>query len=239
MIIYKYFSNSLAIGNFQDVDTTALQVCHTGRVPAPARVGRDDVASLAVATAMFQTPEDTENDEHCQEPLHYTLACRWVGQALDPYPAQGVKADGAADAETALRRTLQVMKKHQQRKQALEERRLQLQKGTWYDRTKFSISRWLKRDFHDNNNNKNITKRRRTRTQPHGVCVAISIYVMLSLFARTMLHHLIKVVPGGQTWILPALAQVNQWAVVSVSLLLGKFMAILPVLAKRKHYILF
>ena len=71
------------------------------------------MASLAVAAAMFQTP-NYDDVNHAtgsskkdtptrKEPFHYTLACRWVGQALDPFPPQGVMADGAEDADTALR----------------------------------------------------------------------------------------------------------------------------------------
>lgn len=187
---------------------------------------------------MFQTPEYDFEDETAEKkrgPFHYTLACRWVGQELDPFPAQGVKADGAADAATALRRTLQVIEKNEKRKRALERRRQRrktLEEGTTlYDRTKTSVSDWVV--------GYDLARRKRTNTQPHGLCVAIPVYVMLGLFARTLLHPLIKILPGGQTWILPALAQVNELVLVAVSMILAKLAAILPFVARRKQYILF
>lgn len=189
-------------------------------VPFPARVSREDVASLAVAAAMFQTPT-YETDDHGNhddgngipnpEPFHYTLACRWAGQQLDPFPPQGVKADGAPDAVTALRRSLRLIAKNEKRKQVLQQRK---GASALYQRTKQHLSR-------------------RKRPQPHGVFVAVPIYVMLGLFARTLLHPLVQVLPGGSTVVLPALVQLNQWLWMTASLLIGKFLPL------RKQYISF
>jgi hypothetical protein len=219
------------------VNTTSLQLSHTGCAPFPARVGREDVASLAIAAAMFQTPVydideeegygdvDTPTGAKEDQPFHYTLACRWVGQELDPFPAQGVKADGAEDAQTALQRTLQVIEKNEKRKRLLESRRRRKQTlGALFDRTSATLQRRSKRLL---------------RTQPHGLCAAIPVYIMLGLFARTLLQPIVKVLPGGQTWVLPALAQLNEWVLVTASLVMGKLMSLLPFLARRKQYISF
>jgi hypothetical protein len=230
----------------KDDNTTSLQLSHTGTVPFPARVGREDVASLAIAAAMFQPPKydnddggdddvDTTDVEKLKEPpLHYTLACRWVGKELDPFPAQGVKADGAEDADTALQRTLRVIEKNEKRKRLLESRRRRKRtEGSLYDQTSATLFNW------------NL-QRKRLRTQPHGLCAAVPVYIMLGLFARTLLQPLLKVLqpllkvmPGGQTWVLPALAQLNEWILVAASLVLGKVVSLLPFLAGRKQYILF
>lgn len=46
----------------QDVNTTHLQVNAKGKVPCPARVGREDVAELAISAVMFQAPNVTVTD---------------------------------------------------------------------------------------------------------------------------------------------------------------------------------
>ena len=44
----------------QDTTSTFLQVDHTGQVETPAVVSREDVASLAVASALFKSPREVE-----------------------------------------------------------------------------------------------------------------------------------------------------------------------------------
>ena len=78
----------------QDVNTTALQVDASGKVPCPARVGREDVAELAISAVMFQAgnvsvTRDEESSREDSVPLKMTLGVRWVGEDLDPYPSQG------------------------------------------------------------------------------------------------------------------------------------------------------
>jgi hypothetical protein len=79
----------------RNANTTALQVDPSGRLPSPSRVGREDVASLAVSSALFRLPNATQA-------AHFTLAVRWVGEDLHPYPAQGTMKDGFASAHTCL-----------------------------------------------------------------------------------------------------------------------------------------
>jgi hypothetical protein len=210
----------------QDVNTTSLQVSHTGYVPFPARVSRDDVASLAVAAAMFQTPRYQDDVEDTiittnQEAFHYTLACRWVGQHLDPFPPQGVMALGSKDATTALRRTLKVIEKNERRKRALERTRRETNGGPG--------------DLGVASPQVGNLSHRKKQQQPHGVCVAVPVYIMLGLFARTILHALFEILPGGPT----LLVQLNQWFLFGASLIMGKLGTILPFLARRKQYISF
>lgn len=71
--------------------TTSLQVDASGVLPPPARVGRSDVASLAVASCDSSiVPSDDS----------YTLAVRWVGDVTPK--SQGTIRDGCDSAETCL-----------------------------------------------------------------------------------------------------------------------------------------
>lgn len=212
--------------SFQDVNRTSIQVCHTGVVPSPARIGREDVASLAVAAAMFQTKNDTSVDNR---PFHYTLACRWVGQNMDPFPGQGRKADGLPDAETALQRTLKTIqkagKRSQDRREALALKQKNKQSPSGNSGTIIRMADKL--------------QQQRKRPKPHGVCVAVPIYLFLCLFAKTLVYPLLQFLPGGKTWVLPALARLNELTIMMFSYLLGRLMMALPLITGRKQYILF
>ena len=78
----------------RDMQTTNLQVDSSGKLPLPGRVGRRDVADLAV--------------EACHIPLSksYTLACRWCGDGVKP-KAQGKKEDGYASAKECLQHVVE------------------------------------------------------------------------------------------------------------------------------------
>lgn len=95
----------------RNVNTTALQVDPSGRLPSPSRVGREDVASLALSSALFRIPNPkannntTTDDRH--QAVHFTLAVRWVGENLHPYPTQGSFQDGLASAHACLRSVIQ------------------------------------------------------------------------------------------------------------------------------------
>lgn len=77
----------------QNTATTSLQVDATGKLPPPARVGRSDVASLAIASCDPSIlPFSTDS---------YTLAVRWVGDVAPK--TQGTKDDGCDSAEACLK----------------------------------------------------------------------------------------------------------------------------------------
>jgi hypothetical protein len=96
-------------------NNTSLQLCIDGTVPSPSLVGRDDVADLAVVTALTKTSSrrnpsrphagdsgsivsgDTEAPPS-RSANHWTWAVRWTGQHLSP--PQGLRPDGSADAAT-------------------------------------------------------------------------------------------------------------------------------------------
>jgi hypothetical protein len=203
-------------------------VSRTGSVPFPARVSRDDVASLAVAAALFTTPRYDDEDGKdtkrlpttTQDAFHYTLGCRWVGQELDPFPAQGVKADGSKDAATALRRTLKIIEKNELRnRKRIRERSRNEANGGKGDLT--SASSHL------------AHRGQRRKRNPHGLCVAIPVYIMLGLFARTLLYPVINGFPGGAN----LLVQLNEWVRLGASMITGKLGTVLPSVVRRKQYI--
>jgi hypothetical protein len=166
-------------------------------------------------------------------PFHYTLACRWVGQDMDPYPAQGLKADGLADAETALKRTLTTIRKAEQRSRQRREglRQKDTQSPSYAPDLIARMADQL--------------KRQRKKLSPHGICVALPVYLFLGLFAKTLMTALLQVVPGGKTWVLPALYRLNELALVGLSFLVRKAimalqaMMALPWLPRRKQHISF
>jgi NAD(P)H-binding len=72
------------------VEATNLQVDVTGKLPFPGRIGRADVAALAIAA--IDLPTTAPN---------YTLACRWCGEGMKPKP-QGFKEEGLATAKECM-----------------------------------------------------------------------------------------------------------------------------------------
>jgi hypothetical protein len=98
----------------RDVATTSLQVDCRGSVPCPARVGREDVAALAVSAALFDSTEELAEIEH--KPFHYSFACRWTSEAMDPYPPQGQKSDGHISASEGLQSALLSIRKRSRKK---------------------------------------------------------------------------------------------------------------------------
>lgn len=91
-MIHYLFLHSIFRYVFQNAVTTYVQVDPSGVLPPPARVGRSDVASLAIAACdpTILPPEKS-----------YTLAVRWVRQVTAK--AQGAKEDGRDSAEDCLK----------------------------------------------------------------------------------------------------------------------------------------
>lgn len=79
--------------NARNTTTTNLQVDASGKLPFPGRVGRSDVAALAVAATEPGVLPDNKS---------FTLACRWVGENIKPKP-QGLKSDGLPTAVECLK----------------------------------------------------------------------------------------------------------------------------------------
>jgi hypothetical protein len=205
----------------QDVKTTGLQVC-SNIVPSPARVGREDVASLAVAAAMFQSKKESSNDKY---PFHYTLGVRWVGQDMAPFPSQGRKTDGLETAGLALKRCVKTINKAEKRIQ----RRKRLKKKDAALNVQSDIILRMS----------NQLQRRKRRLQPHGICTAVPVYFFLILFLKTIVYPVLQYLPGGKTLLLPALRRLAELGSLLFMFLIRHAKQRLPYLARRKQYILF
>jgi hypothetical protein len=213
----------------RDVNTTSVQVSATGKVPSPSRVGREDVAALAVAAATFVSQNRTDSrGKKINDPFHYTFACRWVGEMEHPYPAQGRKRDGFPDAGDAFRRSLKAIHRNEQ----ASERRKQIRLTGKSTSKRLSAS---SRDVIDRMAQRLESRRRQTRaSKPHGICVAVPVYLLLALVIKIILIPSLSYIPGGKEHILPAIHLVNQSVAVCAAFVMRKLTCIIPWLSRHK-----
>ena len=188
------------------------------------------------------------------EPFHYTLACRWVGEELDPYPPQGKKADGKIDAQIALQKTLKQIYREEKRSRKLRRRR----KNDLSNKDNEDKGRKLLGNYYDDDDEyedstptvllrlaqQKLAQRyhKKQRPKPHGLCVAIPTYIFLGLSLKTMIWPLLHVIPGGKTWILPILHSLNEKFVMILSFLMGRLARLIPttppwIIRRPKQYI--
>lgn len=212
----------------RDVNTTSIQVSSSGTVQSPAIIGREDVATLAVAAATFVTQNTTNNNKYqnnkggsrTSEPFHYTFGCRWVGQTLDSYPPQGHKLDGHPDAAVSFRRSLKTLYRSKREQERRDSENNQLSSST--DPIVRIAQQVEKR------------KQKRRRPKPYGICVALPIYLSLVLLSKLILVPLLQVVPGGKEWILPCLSRGRQLLALAFSSLLHRLLLLLPKIGLRQ-----
>jgi hypothetical protein len=174
------------VNDERDITTTTLQVASCGSVPCPARVGREDVAALAVAAALFDSTAEKYGKDSAvrrnnssvvaaQKPFHYTFACRWASEEMDPYPPQGQMADGHAIAHDALQAALRAVRK---------------QSGRRYRRRRRSPPTTSASGVSDTPQDSDIvahTSKTRARSlKPYGIFVAVPVYVMMWWIVRSV-----------------------------------------------------
>jgi hypothetical protein len=207
----------------RDVNTTSVQVSSSGQVQSPALIGREDVATLAVAAATFATQNrtDSKGASRTSEPFHYTFGCRWVGQTLDSYPPQGHKLDGHPDSAVAFRRSLKTLFRSE-REQERRRERAENRPSSSTD----MIVRMAQQ----------VDKRRqkRRRPKPYGIFVALPVYMSLAVFANMTLIPLLQYVPGGREWILPCLNRARNFLALGLSALLHRLLLLLPSIGQGK-----
>ena len=213
----------------RDVNVTSIQVSCNGKVQSPALIGREDVATLAVAAATFATQNSTESnnqksDSRTTEPFHYTFGCRWVGQTLDSYPPQGNKLDGHPDAAVSFRRSLNVLYNSERERKRRKERS---HTGSSTD----MIVRMAQQ----------VGRQKRRKTKPYGIFVAIPLYLTLVLLGKVFLAKLIPHIPGGNEWILPNLNRARNMLALGFAYLYRRMLLLLPWLVRRSkpNYIRF
>jgi hypothetical protein len=159
----------------RNATTTTLQVDPSGQVPFPARIGREDVAALAVAAALFQSENDSD-ESNSVRPFHYTFGCRWASECMDPYPAQGKKIHGFASASLGIQSAVNKLKqKEKRRRKKKDQARDELHSSL----AQISYSRTIPRP-----------------TKPYGICVAIPVYLLLSMMAKSIFMLALPYIPG-------------------------------------------
>lgn len=235
----------VVLGVKKNVNTTALQVHTSGKVPCPARVSRSDVAALAVASALFSSDhskkkKDAWKSNHHEDPpapattiattvhgvedpseaFHYTLGVRWVGENLHPYPGQGQKQDGYRDADTCLRHALKILRRRQKNHHHHHHHQAPLWSGAWlpeHDVLPATINRQV---FQQQR------RKHRRRLQPYGICTAVPVYLFLSMTLRTLARALLgqfNVVQHLPVWMIPAAIKVQEIATIWLTFLLGQW----------------
>lgn len=201
----------------RDVNTTSLQVNIDGKVPSPARVGREDVAALVVAAAMFDAQDRDENDR----PFHYTLACRWAGRQMDPYPPQGCMSQGLPDAQSAMQTALRNIRRREKRQRRWMQRRKQQESSLENQVMQFARS----------------LPTLRRRVKPYGLCVAVPVYMILTMMAKTLMQTILMSIPGSQKWLTPIAARASSLVGVWGAYLLSRVGAVVrsvPVIPWRR-----
>lgn len=174
----------------RDASSTSLQVDISGRVSSPARVGREDVAALAVAATFFDSNDhvspkrdlatvkrERNSASRTASPFHYCLACRWAGSKMAPFPAQGSAKEGLPTAELCMQEALRQIRRKEKRERRLNRRQ--------------STAARLARNMPS------------TRIKPYGICTALPVYLFLGMFMHALVRTLLPVLPG-RSWIILA-----------------------------------
>lgn len=223
----------------RDVNTTSLQVSAEGWVPCPSRVSREDVASLAVAASLFDTDHlykrgkrrrkltgfDTTSHSSTaavassqqalsKAPFHYTLAVRWAGQQLHPYPPQGHFKDGKVDANVCIQAAMKQIQSQEKQERRHRDKPAHASKPSAGNNS--SVARFARR----------LPTVRRGRMKPYGVCVAIPVYFMLIMMSKALLRCVLPHVPG-QGWIWPHLLQMGSLVTLATTSVVGRIRTLL------------
>lgn len=204
----------------RDINTTHLQVDASGEVPNPSVVSREDVASLAVASALFRSPREKEakmeagsTEQHETEdsqqrqfaPFHCTLGVRWVGSDMHPYPAQGRKKDGFPTAQVALQKALKALKNKEKKEKRLQlrQRREQIfsDSASYPSRIAQSLQSRL---------------RLKRQVKPYGIVSAIPIYLIAGLLVRSLGRVIWKVL-CSKSWAQPVVGPVENFSAAALA----------------------
>jgi len=212
----------------RDTKTTYLQVHPTGQVETPAVVSREDVASLAVASAFFKSPREREaanawttaNEFSSSDilppqipkyqPFHAILAVRWVGKDMHPYPSQGRKQDGLPTAQLALDRALKIIKMSEQKERRLELRRQrQREESPAYNTLREAYPDTVLRLAE----NFKLQRLSKMRLKPYGIVTAIPVYIVLAIAMRSVGRILWQAL-CSTTWAQPVVGPLESFATI-------------------------
>jgi hypothetical protein len=198
----------------RDTTSTSIQVNPSGIVPYPAVIGRDDTAEIIIAAALWNNANHVRKDklkskasdyvevdnDIGNKAFHYTLACRWVGNKIDPYPPQGQKSDGYPTAYQCLQASI--------------------------GRTRTKEDTTVRN--HTQQHLTHAIHRIRTTMKvhkPYGICTAVPVYLFLSMLTSSMIYSCFG---SGLTILkLPWLLHPLKSVLTSVSTVLVGFMSYL------------
>jgi hypothetical protein len=143
---------------------------------------------------------------------------RWVGSQMGPYPQQGVRTQGARDSETALNRALKAVEREANQRARRKTAKLEQRKGPLLPT--YTSSNGLK-------------------TKPYGICVAVPLYLFLSVIFKAVVRPLISYIPGLQIYAKVLEDEVTKICSASLAFIWLYLRKLLPWLAQRKQYISF
>ena len=171
-------------------ENVTLQIGDSTTIPSPSIVGHEDVASLAVATALLPAHHFARPNQKTKKTVtsklrrdrdrrrgilapslsssfHCQLGLRWAGEkeAMQPFPAQGCAEDGMPSAKQGLRKILKEDRKKRR------DGTLVMIKDDGRRNTETRQPILLPRDL-----------------KPYGVVVAFSIYLVMGFLATSLLR---------------------------------------------------
>lgn len=195
-----------------------MQVDPSGKLPYPAMVSREDVASLAVSSALFQAPAATNTTtDKKAPPFHMTLAMRWVGECTEHQPNQGDKNLGLKDAESCMEKILKGNRKNVKRN-----RRRQLKTMQAYHPT---LIRFM--------------EKRKRSLKPYAIFAAIPVYFVLGLGLSTLMQYLpLHRIPGYDRAVL-FIVQLQRAIITAMMSKLPQIRQWVQSMGRRKSYISF
>lgn len=174
------------------------------------------MAALVVAAALKPYDNSTE-------PFHYTVAMRWVGPQMGPYPQQGIRTQGAKDPAAALTRAFKMVK----REASQEERRRRTKARMKHKKGQKMLP------------TPTYTSSAGLKTKPYGVCVAVPLYFFLTIFFKAILRPIVSYVPGLANYIKAAEDGMTKVAAAALSFVWIYLKKLLPWMVQRKRYISF
>jgi hypothetical protein len=161
---------------------------------------------------------------------------------MDPFPAQGHRSHGLATAEQCMKQVLRQVERHTA--PAIQDGQGVPSKSKFKKGQQQGAASSLSLSHSDTvlrmaQQMKQQRLLRRGKLKPYGICTAIPVYLFLFLVAKTLVRPgLLPPLPGGETFVLPALHQVNEFVKLSLRLVYQKASVwLIPFLVKRPKYI--
>jgi hypothetical protein len=147
-----------------------------------------------------QQSKQQQQQHRNKRPFHFSLACRWTGNELDPYPPQGKQEDGKSTAYLSLKACLPTLRRQHSRRQSLQQlkeeheyrpvlkSKVKIEEQTMKKAVQVPIVP-LPSSIHRRNT---FVK----QIKPYGICVAIPVYLLLIIISRSIIQGTIQCIPS-------------------------------------------